>query len=284
MQFLTKESKLNLDLSRDHTFSKGIYDFMAGVETIKSGNSEGNIELDYTWDYESDPVITPTIIHEWKYLDQLVSTHVFKSAKSTLSLGGGGSSRTHEYLSPGTQEFAILNTGKWDLENAHLPSAEVVSLLVRATGENMPFLDQSFDAIEIPATLDHVVDAKKVLEECFRILKDGGKIGITLGNSRSWYRRLIEFMRIRIADNHEHHHNFHFTANDVENILAAAGFVKINTVGTAYLKLPKALERKINSSVALSTHRFISNTVLRLVFGKTNGGMFLVFASKPKTL
>jgi hypothetical protein len=70
----------------------------------------------------------------------------------------------------------------------------------------------------------------------------------------------------------------------VENILAAAGFVKINTVGTAYLKLPKALERKINSSVALSTHRFISNTVLRLVFGKTNGGMFLVFASKPKTL
>ena len=275
---------MNLDLSRDHTFKNGIYDFMSGVETINSGDSEVNIELDYAWDYESDPVITPTIIHEWKYLDHLVSVNIFKNAKSILSLGGGGSSRTHEYLLPGTQEFTILNTGKWDLENASLPSAEVTSLLVRATGEDMPFLNQSFDAIEIPATLDHVVDAKRVLEECFRILNDGGRIGITLGNSRSWYRKLIEFMRIRITDNHEHHHNFHFTANDVENILATAGFVKINTIGTAYLKLPKVFERKINSSVALSIHRFISNTVLRLVFGKTNGGMFLVFASKPKTL
>lgn len=275
---------MNLDLSRGHIFKNGIYDFMTGVEAINSRDSEVNIEVDYAWDYESDPVITPTIIHEWKYLDQLVSVNVFKNAKSILSLGGGGSSRTHEYLSPGTQEFTILNTGMWDLENACLPSAEVTSLLVRATGEDMPFLNQSFDAIEIPATLDHVVDAKKVLEECFRILNDGGRIGITLGNSRSWYRKLIEFLRIRITDNHEHHHNFHFTADDVENILAASGFVKIDTIETAYLKLPKVLERKINSPVALSIHRFISNTVLGLVFGKTNGGMFLVIASRPKTL
>ena len=274
---------MNLDLSRGHIFKNGIYDFMTGVEAINSGDSEVNIEVDYAWDYESDPVITPTIIHEWKYLDQLVSVNVFKNAKSILSLGGGGSSRTHEYLSPGTQEFTILNTGMWDLENACLPSAEVTSLLVRATGEDMPFLNQSFDAIEIPATLDHVVDAKRVLEECFRILDNGGSIGITLGNSRSWYRKLIESMRIRITDNHEHHHNFHFTASDVEDILAASGFVKIYAIGTAYLKLPKVLERKITSSVALSIHRFISNTVLRLLFGKTNGGMFLVFASKPKS-
>ena len=274
---------MKLDLTTTHTFNNGIYDFMEGITSIHAGNKVMDIELDYAWDYESDPVITATIIHEWKHLDYLVSKHVLSNSKSVLSIGGGGSSRTHEYLSISTDNFAILNTGKWDLENASLPSAEVTSLLVRATGEDMPFLNQSFDAIEIPATLDHVVDAKRVLEECFRILNDGGSIGITLGNSRSWYRKLIEFMRIRITDNHEHHHNFHFTANDVKNILAVCGFVKINTVGTAYLKFPKVLERKINSPVALSIHRFISNTVLRLVFGKTNGGMFLVFASKPKT-
>lgn len=254
---------------------------MTGVETINSRNSEVNIEIDYAWDYESDPVITPTIIHEWKYLDQLVSMHVFKNAKSILSLGGEGSSRTHEYLSPGTQEFTILNTGKWDLENASLPSAEVTSLLVRATGEDMPFLNQSFDAIEIPATLDHVVNAKRVLEECFRILNDGGSIGITLGNSRSWYRKLIEFMRIRIIDNHEHHHNFHFTSMDVEGLLSEAGFSSIQTVGSAYLKLPKSIERKLKTPVLLAIHRFISNTVLKLVFGNAGGGMFLTFANKP---
>ena len=275
---------MNLDLSRGHIFKNGIYDFMTGVETINSGGSEVAVELDYAWDYKSDPLITPTIIHEWRYLDKLFSNQVLINAKSVLSIGGGGSSKTHEYLSREAKQFIILNTGKWDLENAQVPAEHIETLLVRATGEDIPILNKTIDAIEIPGTLDHVVNASKVVEECFRILNDGGRIGITLGNSRSWYRKLIEFMRIRISDNHEHHHNFHFTANDVENILATAGFVKINTIGTAYLKLPKVFERKINSSVALSIHRFISNTVLRLVFGKTNGGMFLVFASKPKTL
>ena len=275
---------MNLDLSRGHIFKNGIYDFMTGVETINSGGSEVAVELDYAWDYKSDPLITPTIIHEWRYLDKLFSNQVLINAKSVLSIGGGGSSKTHEYLSREAKQFIILNTGKWDLENAQVPAEHIETLLVRATGEDMPILDKTIDAIEIPGTLDHVVNASKVVEECFRILDDGGRIGITLGNSRSWYRKLIESMRIRITDNHEHHHNFHFMTNDVENILARAGFVKIHTIGTAYLKLPKVLERKITSSVALSIHRFISNTVLRLLFGKTNGGMFLVFASKPKSL
>lgn len=143
-----------------HTFSEGIYDFMDGVATIQAGESLIDIELDYAWDYKSDPVITETIIHEWKYLDKLVSKHVLRNSKSVLSVGGGGSSRTHEYLSPITSEFAILNTGRWDLENAEVPAESITSLLVRATGEDMPFLSGSVEAIEIPATLDHVIDAK----------------------------------------------------------------------------------------------------------------------------
>lgn len=79
---------MNLDLSRNHAFSDGIYDFMVGIETIKSGESEVAIELDYAWDYKTDPVITPTIIHEWRNLDRLFSNHVIFNAKSVLSIGG----------------------------------------------------------------------------------------------------------------------------------------------------------------------------------------------------
>lgn len=273
-----------LDLSRSHIFSNGIYDFMAGVETIKSGDSEVAIELDYAWDYKSDPVITPTIIHEWRNLDRLFSNQVVCNAKSVLSIGGGGSSRTNEYLSPEAQQLIILNTGKWDLENAQLPAEHIETLLVLATGEDMPILDGTLDAIEIPSTLDHVVDASKVIEECFRVLRGEGMIGITLGNSQSWYRELVHCLKIRVTDNHEHHHNFHFTVSDVESLLADAGFINIKTIGTAYLKLPKSLERKFQLPVLLSIHGFISNTVLRRVLGDRRGGMFLTYANRPKSI
>ena len=273
-----------LDLSRDHIFSNGIYDFMAGVETMKSGAAEVAIEVDYAWDFKSDPLITPTIIHEWRNLDRLFSNQVLLNAKSVLSIGGGGSSRTHEYLSRETREFTILNTGKWDLENAQRPDEHIETSLVRATGEDMPILDKTIDAIEIPSTLDHVINASKVIEECFRVLRGGGMVGITLGNSQSWYRNIIHFLKIRITDNHEHHHNFHFTVSDVESLLADAGFINIKTIGTAYLKLPKSFERKFQMPLLLSIHGFISNTVLRRVLGDRRGGMFLTFASKPKSI
>lgn len=273
---------MNLDLSRDHSFENDIFDFMEGLERISLGDEQFEIEVDYAWDYKSDAIITPTIIQEWLYLDKLFSKHVLKDAVSVLTIGGGGSSRTHEYLSPTTEEFAILNTGKWDLETAQIPSNRVKTIKIRATAEDIPILDNQVDAIEIPSTLDHVVDAKKAIKESFRVLSHGGKVGITLGNSKSWYRELFSFMNLRTADNHEHHHNFHFTVDDVENLLSEAGFVEIKTIGTAYLKLPKSVERRFKFPVLLSTHRFISNTILKFIFGNSRGGMFLTYAVKPQ--
>ena len=272
---------MNLDLSRDHTFRNGIYDFMAGTKSIVVENKEFGIEVDYAWDYASDPVITPTIIHEWKYLDKLVSRHVFKDAISVLTIGGGGSSRTHEYLSPLTREFTILNTGMWDLVNAKIPTKDIDTYLICAIGEDMPIFDNQIDAVEITSTLDHVIDARKVIEESYRVLRGGGRIGITLGNSESWYRKVISNLRIKVTNNHDHHHNFHFTTQDVEKLLSTAGFIKVNTIGTAYLKLPKTIERRMMASILLAAHRFISNTILRLLFGKASGGMFLTYAEKP---
>lgn len=272
---------MELDFSKYCFIQNEIYDFMMETNSIEIDKNKVVVEDDYEWDYRFDPIITPTIIHEWKYLDLLMSQYVLKDANAVLSIGGGGSSRTHEYLSSKTKEFAILNTGKWDLENAQFPKSAVKTYLIRSAGEDIPITSSQIQAIEIPATLDHVVDAKKVIEESFRVLSDGGLIGITLGNSESWYRKLIHLLGVPIADNHEHHHNFHFHPKDVERLLSDAGFIQIRTVGTAYLKLPKKLERKIKSPILLSVHRFISNSILSRVFRDYNGGMFITFVSKP---
>ena len=86
-----------------------------------------------------------------------------QKANSVLSIGGGGSSRTAEYISSNTKLFTIVNTGEWDLKNAKLSDSKITSYLIRATDEDLPILNSQFDAIEIPATLDHVINAKRVL-------------------------------------------------------------------------------------------------------------------------
>ena len=270
-----------LDLSKEYVFKDGIYDFILRLEKLKNGITELEIERDYHWDYQSDPSITPTIIHEWKYLDKLVSHHVLQRANSVLSIGGGGNSRTAGYISSETKLFAIVNTGEWDLKNAQLPDPKTTSYLIRAIGEDLPILNSRFDAIEIPATLDHVINPKQVIEESFRVLNSSGMIGITLGNSDSWYRKVVLFLRIPITSDHDHHHNFHFTVKDVELLLSNAGFTEIRTIGSAYLKLPKFFERLIKTTFLLSLHRFFSNEVMRRVLGNSNGGMFLTIGTKP---
>ena len=272
---------MELDFSRDYVFYNGIYDFL-GPSKLKEFEKSGvDLELDYAWNYDLDPLITKTIIHEWKYLDQQVSRFVFAGAKSILSTGGGGSSRTHQYLSVETDEFVVVNTGIWDLENAKLPKSEITTYLIRSAAEDLPILDCQFNAVEITATLDHVKDPKKVIEESYRVLTKGGLIGVTLGNSHSWYRKLLSFLRVEIKDNHGHHHNFHFTVADVETLLSKAGFTDIKPVGTAFLKLPKVIDKRVKNPVLLSIHRFVSNSVLKRIVGNRHGGMFLIYATKP---
>jgi SAM-dependent methyltransferase len=239
-----------------------------------------NLEIDYEWDFLSDPLITPTIIHEWEYLDVLMGKHVTSDAEFVLSVGGGGNSRTHLHLSSRAKTLIVLNPGLWDLTNYPDTFGELQIVKVRGIAENLPFETKSISAIEIPSTLDHVFDPKKVIVEAFRVLDSGGKIGITLGNEHSWYRNTFRFFRIQIDDHHEHAHSFHFKPTDIENLLQDAGFKNIRTIGTAYLKLPKFLERRISGRRSLAFHRFMSNRFMSALLSKHLGGMYLVIAEK----
>ena len=253
------------------------FDSIAGIysdlsfESLNS-NFKSRLELDYKWDYLADPIITPTII-------QLVT----KNAPIVLSIGGGGNSRTHVYLSQRTNSLIVLNPGWWDLNTYPTNFNNIDIIKVRGIAENLPFRDFSISAVEIPSTLDHVVEPSKVVSEAFRVLSDHGKIGITLGNQQSWYRKLFEFLNLHFQDNHTHAHSFHFHPKDIEQLLVSAGFRNVKTVGTAFLKLPKRLERKMGSPFLLAIHRWISNKLMRGLFSRYSGGMFIVVGEKPSS-
>lgn len=271
-----------LDLTKNHKETGGIYDFLVATESLEFEGDLKQIELDYIWDFKNDPIITPTIINEWQHLNQLLGSKVLRNAFRVLTIGGGGTSQTHRFLREGTKEFYILNPGLWDLQNAQIPDPSIRTTLIRGIAEDLPFTEASLDAIEIPATIDHLVNPDRAIGECFRVLDKGGMIGITLGNGKSWYREVVSHLKIRFEDNHDHAHSFHFSPQQVEALLASKGFVNIHTIGSAYLKLPKSIERRLGNPYALKIHNFISNVILKRVFGDMRGGMFLTCGVKPQ--
>lgn len=271
---------MGLDISKAYTKVGAVYDFLEKTDHFDVEGTGIKIELDYQWDFSTDPIITPTIINEWNFLNNLMGKKVLENAPIVLSIGGGGTSQTHQYLNEETREFYIINPGFWDLQNAKMPADHIETTLIRAIAEDLPLTDESIDAIEIPATIDHLVNPYLAITECFRVLKQGGRIGITLGNRNSWYREIVRALRIGVEDNHEHHHNFHLSPSEIEDLLKDNGFEDIETIGTAFLKLPKGIERVIKTRFWLRIHEIISNTVLRHLFGDSRGGMFITHAVK----
>lgn len=274
---ISARQALRVGLPFDKNSGVFLYMELTSIDEV----SRNNLELDYEWDYKSDPIITPTIIHEWDFLDVLMSKEVTAAAINVLSIGGGGNSRTHVYLTETTKDLFVLNPGIWDLQNYPSEFQGVAITKIQGIAEDLPFKDASIDAIEIPSTLDHVLNPSRVLLEAFRVLRPKGKIGITLGNQDSWYRATVNFLRINFNDNHTHAHNFHFAPKDIEVLLSQSGFTNVKTIGTAYLKLPRFLEIRFDSDRKLSSHRFLSNNILKHFFSRYRGGMFLVVGQKP---
>lgn len=65
--------------------------------------------------------------------------------------------------------------------------------LVRADAGDMPFFAGTFDAIVIGGSLNEFADPRKVLYECRRVLKPGGRLfNMHLLTAGSWYGRMLQ--------------------------------------------------------------------------------------------
>jgi ubiquinone/menaquinone biosynthesis C-methylase UbiE len=58
---------------------------------------------------------------------------------------------------------------------------------VRSDSEHMPFADQSFDVVYSFGVLHHTPDTQAAIDECRRVLKDGGQLIVMLYNRTSWH-------------------------------------------------------------------------------------------------
>lgn len=79
----------------------------------------------------------------------------------------------------------ILNVGSSSVQTNYKNSINLdIDLFdnvdVVADGKNLPFKDKSFDFVIIEMVLEHVDESEKVIAESYRVLKNGGKVFISI--------------------------------------------------------------------------------------------------------
>lgn len=96
---------------------------------------------------------------------------------------------------------------------------------VCADAGSLPFEDHSFDTVVLSEVLDHVVDPKLVLFEIKRILRDGGKLIVSL-DELSLAFRVLWFFWIRTNPGRvwQGAHLHHFNIDSFEKLLISSGF------------------------------------------------------------
>lgn len=90
---------------------------------------------------------------------------------------------------------------------------------------NQNFKDESFDAIVLSHLIEHVYDPKKILIECKRLLKKGGKLVIATPNNKSLGHCV--FRRNWRGLEPPRHINL-FSISSLKGLIALAGFEDIN--------------------------------------------------------
>ena len=165
----------------------------------KGINSTRRLELDAN-DYLNEK------IKETDYCFKKITDNIDLNGKKILDLGSGYGfmvveGRIRGYNIYGLEPDESLNELlKYRLKKNNID----IKYAIKGVGEKIPISDSTFDVIISFSVLEHVKDVKKVLNECYRILKPGGDFYFGCPNYLNFWEDhyktfFIPFMNKRIA-------------------------------------------------------------------------------------
>jgi len=115
------------------------------------------------------------------------------------------------YLSKLARNLVAGDFSSGNIEIAHAHYGERVHLH-QFDAQNLPYADSSFDVIVLLESIYFIPSAERTIEECRRVLRDGGNIVITMANVD-----LYEFHR----SNHAYQY---FGVRELNELLVGMGF------------------------------------------------------------
>jgi ubiquinone/menaquinone biosynthesis C-methylase UbiE len=88
-----------------------------------------------------------------------------------------------------------------------------LKIVKRGNGEQLDFKDSSFDVVVCFNVLDHCIEPELVLKECYRTLRENGRVLLCVHTLREKYR-VFQNLLNRVDSPHPHH----FTLYQLDNI------------------------------------------------------------------
>lgn len=109
-----------------------------------------------------------------------------------------------------------------DFDPVAVENAKNKGLKVRlGTLENQIYPDNHFDVITMSHLIEHVCDPLRLLLECYRILKPGGRLVVVTPNNGSWGHRIFRESWLHLDPPR---HLYIFSLPSLRNIITKAGF------------------------------------------------------------
>jgi ubiquinone/menaquinone biosynthesis C-methylase UbiE len=120
------------------------------------------------------------------FMRPLIGFHTYPG-KRVLEVGCGLGTDLLQFSLAGSSVVGVdLSANSVALASKHLNVFGAQGSLLASDAEHLPFADESFDVVYSFGVLHHTPNTSSAIDECWRVLKPGGRFILMLYNRNSW--------------------------------------------------------------------------------------------------
>lgn len=137
-----------------------------------------------------------------------------------------------------------------------------IKLLIHNAEEKLPFKKNTFDTILFFAVLEHLKNREKAISEVYRILKDGGKLLLSVPNKDTTWKNIQKKVNLNYFSDSDH--KIEFSKSSIYIFLKNNGFRNIEIYPVSF-DMPFVGVIDFLGGISLSIYKFLSLVRRKLV-------------------